>query len=244
MQPWRDRNLGLGRESNTDPGSTSSSLLPSPGFDYQNLGIKYIVKDAAEWKHLGKQFGKQDSTTLRADLHEGATPTTPQIGRRWRQPASQKGPQIKPHVSFEQVSVETMKGMRLCFNTTSTLETVMMLINRKSSQRETAQSRYAIKRAMGITTVVGDGYKEFLRDQHLIYITGAGGTGKTTLISSFLLGMEVLDRVREVLILAPTGSAACHVGGQTIHAAFGVSRDTSGNSKKPANPPNLKPYQH
>jgi hypothetical protein len=134
--------LGLGKESNTDPGSTSSSLLPSPGFDYQNLGIKYIVKDAAEWKHLGKQFGKQDSTTLRADLHEGATPTTPQIGRRWRQPASQKGPQIKPHVSFEQVSVETMKGMRLCFNTTSTLETVMMLINRKSSQRETAQSRY------------------------------------------------------------------------------------------------------
>jgi hypothetical protein len=97
---------------------------------------------------------------------------------------------------------------------------------------------------MGITTVVGDGYKEFLRDQHLIYIAGAGGTGKTTLISSFLLGMEILDRVREVLILAPTGSAACHVGRQPIHAAFGVSRDTSGNSKKPANPPNLKPYQH
>jgi hypothetical protein len=131
MQPWRDRNLGLGRESYTDPGSTSSSLLPSPGFDYQNLGIKYIVKDAAEWKHLGKQFGKRDSTTLIADLHEGATPATPQIGRRWRQPASQEGPQIKPHFSFEQVSVETMKGMRLCFNTTSTLETVMMLINWK-----------------------------------------------------------------------------------------------------------------
>ena len=29
------------------------------------------------------------------------------------------------------------------------------------------------------------------------------------LVSSFLLGMEILNRVHEVLILAPTGSAAC-----------------------------------
>ena len=47
---------------------------------------------------------------------------------------------------------------------------------------------------------------------------GKNGTDK-----DFLFGLAILDRVDDVLLTAPTGSAASHIGGSTIHAALGVS---------------------
>jgi ATP-dependent DNA helicase PIF1 len=45
-----------------------------------------------------------------------------------------------------------------------------------------------------------------------LYITGDAGTGKSTLLREFLKKTK-----KEVVVLAPTGLAALHVGGETIH---------------------------
>lgn len=49
-----------------------------------------------------------------------------------------------------------------------------------------------------------------------LFITGKAGTGKSFLV-------EVFKRVtaKKVLLLAPTGVAALHIGGATLHSAFG-----------------------
>ncbi|HMG13895.1 MAG TPA: DEAD/DEAH box helicase [Saprospiraceae bacterium] len=52
-------------------------------------------------------------------------------------------------------------------------------------------------------------------DQHL-FITGKAGTGKSTLLQLFTDTTK-----KNVVALAPTGIAALHIGGQTIHSFFG-----------------------
>ena len=57
--------------------------------------------------------------------------------------------------------------------------------------------------------------------QHFIYLTGAAGTGKTTLI----------ERVKnkcllKKMVVAPTGVAALNIGGSTINSAFRIGFDT------------------
>ena len=59
------------------------------------------------------------------------------------------------------------------------------------------------------------------RDQQFIFLTGAAGTGKTTL----------LERVKNQLslkkmVVAPTGIAALNIGGTTINSAFRIGFDT------------------
>ena len=59
-------------------------------------------------------------------------------------------------------------------------------------------------------------------DQQFIFLTGAAGTGKTTL----------LERVKNQLslkkmVVAPTGIAALNIGGTTINSAFRIGFDTS-----------------
>ena len=57
-------------------------------------------------------------------------------------------------------------------------------------------------------------------DQFRLYVTGEGGTGKSRIVDSVRLGMKLLERDREVLVLAPTGNAANHVLGSTIHTGL------------------------
>ena len=52
-------------------------------------------------------------------------------------------------------------------------------------------------------------------DRH-IFITGKAGTGKSTLLTLFKETTK-----KNVVALAPTGIAALHIGGQTIHSFFG-----------------------
>lgn len=50
-----------------------------------------------------------------------------------------------------------------------------------------------------------------------IFVTGRAGTGKSTLLR------HLVDRTgRQLAVCAPTGVAALHVGGQTIHSLFGL----------------------
>ncbi|MBQ9290541.1 MAG: AAA family ATPase [Clostridia bacterium] len=57
-----------------------------------------------------------------------------------------------------------------------------------------------------------------LENRHTsFFITGKAGTGKSVLLRFF-----VEHTKKKVVVLAPTGIAAIHVGGQTIHSFFGM----------------------
>ena len=60
-----------------------------------------------------------------------------------------------------------------------------------------------------------------MKINNLYFLTGAAGTGKTTL----------LERVKNQLslkkmVVAPTGIAALNIGGTTINSAFRIGFDT------------------
>jgi hypothetical protein len=85
--------------------------------------------------------------------------------------------------------------------------------------------------------VLQDGRKPAVEkdDQFLLYVTGEGGTGKSWIIDSVKLGMKLLERDREVLVLAPTGNSANNVQGSTIHTGLDVavgSRRKRGPSRR------------
>lgn len=61
------------------------------------------------------------------------------------------------------------------------------------------------------------------QDQLLFYVGGEGGTGKTRVIEAIELGYELLQRKTELLLMAPTGSAAYNIGGRTIHNALALT---------------------
>ncbi len=60
-------------------------------------------------------------------------------------------------------------------------------------------------------------------DQFLLYVAGEGGTGKSWVIEAVRLGMKLLEREQEVLVIAPTGNAANHVQGSTIHTGLDIA---------------------
>ena len=57
-----------------------------------------------------------------------------------------------------------------------------------------------------------------------VRILGTGGTGKTQLIQDFLQGLPPSER-STTLLVAPTGLAASHIDGLTVHKAFGLSNE-------------------
>ena len=58
-------------------------------------------------------------------------------------------------------------------------------------------------------------------DQEFIYLTGAAGTGKTTLLESVKAELD-----KKIMVVAPTGIAALNIGGTTINSAFRIGFDT------------------
>jgi hypothetical protein len=59
-------------------------------------------------------------------------------------------------------------------------------------------------------------------NQLLLYTAGEGGTGKSRVIKAIELGYTLLRRKQEVVLMAPTGTAAHNIGGRTIHTALGI----------------------
>ena len=53
-----------------------------------------------------------------------------------------------------------------------------------------------------------------------VFLTGSAGTGKTYIINQYIEYLQ--DRKIKPSIVAPTGIAASHIGGQTIHSFFGI----------------------
>ena len=58
-------------------------------------------------------------------------------------------------------------------------------------------------------------------DQKFIFLTGAAGTGKTTLLESVKYEVD-----KKKMVVAPTGIAALNIGGTTINSAFRIGFDT------------------
>ena len=58
-------------------------------------------------------------------------------------------------------------------------------------------------------------------EQQFIYLTGAAGTGKTTLIEKVVEASDLRK-----IVVAPTGVAALNIGGSTINSAFRIGFDT------------------
>lgn len=71
-----------------------------------------------------------------------------------------------------------------------------------------------------------------------VLLTGAAGTGKTTLIREFLSKLPPTERAT-TLIVAPTGRAADHLNAQTIHKAFHFPNDVQPNEEITAAPKKL-----
>ena len=58
-------------------------------------------------------------------------------------------------------------------------------------------------------------------EQEFIYLTGAAGTGKTTLLEVVKAELD-----KKMIVVAPTGIAALNIGGTTINSAFRIGFDT------------------
>ncbi|NQY54322.1 MAG: AAA family ATPase [Campylobacteraceae bacterium] len=66
---------------------------------------------------------------------------------------------------------------------------------------------------------------KILKSGHNVFLTGSAGTGKTHILNEFIIYLKS----RKILptIVAPTGIAASHLNGQTIHSFFSLGiRDT------------------
>lgn len=61
---------------------------------------------------------------------------------------------------------------------------------------------------------------EIMRTGSNCFITGEAGTGKSFVVQAYI--DECREQGKEVLITAPTGTAADNIGGTTIHRAFGA----------------------
>jgi len=59
-----------------------------------------------------------------------------------------------------------------------------------------------------------------LKTGHNVFLTGSAGTGKTYILNQYILYLK--SRKIYPTIVAPTGIAASHLGGQTIHSFFSL----------------------
>ncbi len=64
-----------------------------------------------------------------------------------------------------------------------------------------------------------------------VFLTGSAGTGKTHVVNEYIKYLR--ERGVEPAIVAPTGIAASHIGGKTIHSFFaiGIEKDVESAEK-------------
>ncbi len=61
---------------------------------------------------------------------------------------------------------------------------------------------------------------EIMKSGHNVFLTGGPGAGKTYVLNEYIEYLN--DHGVEIAVTAPTGIAASHIGGMTLHSFFGV----------------------
>jgi PIF1-like helicase len=61
------------------------------------------------------------------------------------------------------------------------------------------------------------------RRQFFLYVGGEGGVGKSRIIKAITAAMDLIFRKDEVILMAPTGSSADGIDGNTYHTSLGIS---------------------
>lgn len=83
-----------------------------------------------------------------------------------------------------------------------------------------------------------DALSELRSTNRNVRIVGTGGTGKTQLIKDYLQSLPPSER-SGTLVVAPTGLAASHIDGETVHKAFGLSNEVQTKEIPIIIPPSL-----
>jgi ATP-dependent DNA helicase PIF1 len=78
--------------------------------------------------------------------------------------------------------------------------------------KHTKNPQMSVKQSEFIKTVLAG---------HNVYLTGKAGTGKSFVVSEAIKVLK--EKGKRVVALAPTGMAANHIGGQTIHSMFSLN---------------------
>ncbi len=73
------------------------------------------------------------------------------------------------------------------------------------------------------------------REQILIYIRVEGRVGKSRVMKVIEMGFILLSRRKELVISAPTGSAANGIVGSIVHTALGVDNRAGKNDQTKSN---------
>ena len=66
-------------------------------------------------------------------------------------------------------------------------------------------------------------YDASKRNQLLMYVGGEAGTGKSRIVKANMFALSLLQRQAEIVLMAPTGSAADNIDGNTYHTTLGMS---------------------
>jgi hypothetical protein len=67
-----------------------------------------------------------------------------------------------------------------------------------------------------------------------MHLGGVGGTGKSQVIRALISFFERRGEAHRFLVLAPTGTAAAHLGGYTYHSVLGIVDKVSGERNESA----------
>lgn len=100
-------------------------------------------------------------------------------------------------------------------------------------------SRYKAQTAQAVREDYNHALSELQTTRQNVRIVGTGGTGKTQLINDYLAALPPDER-NNTLVVAPTGLAASHIDGLTIHKAFGLSNEAQTRESPQNIPKDLK----
>ena len=204
---WTRQGSGIGSLGKASFDFTSYMLTvpPSTVLDSTHVGGNHAPGNVRNWERRMAEYKKGLGTLQEEDDLDDAVdalsiPEHPLEA-------------ITPTLSHLILSDEDVKTLRLRFLLDLSVKNLMVLVDSRYTLNEKQFLTVAVllKRVMDTPAGEGVGYQTSVSDQFISYVSGVGGTGKAVLIKVFLFGLAILDRFDEVLLRAPTGSAASDI---------------------------------